>query len=182
MTPFSDAPRMLTPDAIDRRSLVKGVSLGAGAVVLQPFLEGLAAEARGAAAPPRIVFVIESNGLWGHHIRPATLGKESMWNSTAETVIDAPLAGHDLPAPIAPLEPFKDRMSIVLGLSGKHISPNHGAGCGALNNCATSIPGTRPLHMQTIDHALAGKATTPFPVLGLAVHPTPARCSSTTPR
>jgi hypothetical protein len=128
------------------------------------------------------VFVIESNGLWGHHIRPATPGKESSWNSTAETVIDAPLAGHDLPAPIAPLEPFKDRMSIVLGLSGKHISPNHGAGCGALNNCATSIPGTRPLHMQTIDHALAGKATTPFPVLGLAVHPTPARCSSTTPR
>ena len=117
------------------------------------------------------MFVIESNGLWGHHIRPATLGKESSWNSTAETVIDAPLAGHDLPAPIAPLEPFKDRMSIVLGLSGKHIYPVHGAGCGALNNCATAVPGTRPTHAQTIDHALAGNSTLPYPVLGLAVHP-----------
>lgn len=54
MTPFSDAPRMLTPDALDRRSMVKGVSLGAGAVVLQPFLESLAAEGRGAAAPDRV--------------------------------------------------------------------------------------------------------------------------------
>jgi hypothetical protein len=173
MSPLADVLPMVTPDRIARRMAVKGVTLGAGAVVLQPFLNGLAAEARGEKPAPRIVFVIESNGLWDHHVRPATLGKPGVWNSPVDALVDEPLAGHALPEPIAPLEPFKDRMSVVLGLSGKHISPNHGAGCGALNNCATSVPGTRPLHMQTIDHALAGKATTPFPVLGLAVHPTP---------
>jgi hypothetical protein len=171
MSPFADAPRMITPDRIGRRTVVKGVTLGAGAVVLQPFLDSLAAEARGETPPPRIVFVIESNGLWEHHVRPATLGKAGGWNSPVDALVDEPLAGHALPEPIAPLEPFKDRMSVVLGLSGKHINPNHGAGCAALNNCATAVLGTRPTHMQTIDHALAGKATTPFPVFGLAVNP-----------
>ncbi len=47
MAPFSDAPRLLTPGALDRRTLVKGVSLRAGAVVLQPFLDSLAADAEG---------------------------------------------------------------------------------------------------------------------------------------
>ena len=82
---------MLTPDHIDRRSLLKGVSLGAGAVVLQPFLSALAAEARGEAPPPRIVFVVEANGLWEHHIRPQTLGQVGGWYSPIDRLIDAPL-------------------------------------------------------------------------------------------
>ena len=72
---------MLTPNQLDRRTALKGISLGAGAVVLQPFLNALAAEARGEAPPPRIVFVFESNGLWESHIRPKELGKAGGWVS-----------------------------------------------------------------------------------------------------
>jgi hypothetical protein len=61
---------MLTPDLIDRRAVIKGVTLGAGAVVLQPFLNSLAAQAAGQAAPPRIIFFMESNGLYPHHVQP----------------------------------------------------------------------------------------------------------------
>ena len=66
----SIAPTMVTPDRLDRRSAIKGITLGAGAVVLEPFLRGLAAEAAGQAAPPRIIFFLENNGFWSHHIRP----------------------------------------------------------------------------------------------------------------
>ncbi|MFM7070886.1 MAG: DUF1552 domain-containing protein, partial [Planctomycetota bacterium] len=161
--------KLVTPDQLERRSVLKGVTLGAGAVVLQPFLNGLAAEAAGEAPPPRIVFVIESNGLWEHHIRPQALGKAGMSDSPVDSLVDEPLAGHRLPESIAPLEPFKDRMSIVLGLSSKHVTPFHGAGYGVLNCCAQGPGGQRAVHTQTIDHALAARFPTIFPVLGLGV-------------
>ncbi len=61
---------MITPDQLERRSVLKGVTLGAGAVVLQPFLNALAAEARSEAPPQRIIFKIQGNGLWPHHNQP----------------------------------------------------------------------------------------------------------------
>ena len=160
---------ILTPDHIDRRSLLKGVSLGAGAVVLQPFLNALAAEARGEAPPPRIVFVVEANGLWEHHIRPQTLGQVGGWNSPIDKLIDASLSGHALPEPIAPLEAFKDRMSIVLGLSSKHVTPNHGGGYGVFNCCVQGQGQNHAVHAQTIDHALAATSPSVLPVVGLGV-------------
>jgi hypothetical protein len=148
---------------------LKGITLGAGAVVLHPFLNALAAEARGEAPPPRLVFVVEANGLWEHHIRPQTLGKAGGWKSPLDKLIDAPLGGHKLPEAIAPLEAFKDRMSVVLGLSSKHVTPNHGGGYGVFN-CCTQGQGTHhAVHAQTIDHAFAAKAPAALPVVGLGV-------------
>jgi hypothetical protein len=116
MNILNDTLKMVTPDHLDRRTCLKSLTLGAGAVVLQPFLNALSAEARGEAPPPRIVFVFESNGLWESHIRPKELGMAGGWVSAADKLIDLPLGEHRLPEPIAPLAPFKDRLSIVLGL------------------------------------------------------------------
>ncbi len=165
-----NAQSILTPNQLDRRTCLKGVTLGAGAVVLQPFLNALAAEARGEAPPPRIVFVVEANGLWEHHVRPQTLGKAGGgWNSAADKLADSPLADHKLPEPIAPLEAFKDRMSVVLGLSSKHVTPNHGGGYGVFNCCAQGQGTHHAVHAQTIDHALAANSPTVIPVVGLGV-------------
>jgi len=162
---------ILNPNLITRRSCLKGITLGAGAVVLQPFLNALAAEARGEAPPPRLVFVVEANGLWESHVRPQTLGKAGGWNSPVDKLVDEPLAGHALPEAIAPLEAIKDRMSIVLGLSSKHVNPNHGGGYGVFNCCAQEggVNANRAVHMQTIDHALAAMVPSVFPVVGLGV-------------
>ncbi len=164
--------KMITPDQLDRRCVLKGITLGAGAVVLQPFLNALAAEAAGEAPPPRVVFVIESNGLWPYHLRPKSLDvkKGDQW-------LEASLADHQLPAPIAPLAPFKDRMTIIQNLSCKHAFPNHGSGYGALgcyNARASQANGgfNDPL-AQTVDHALAGSLPGIIPVVGLGVHMNP---------
>lgn len=50
MNVFSRPLNVVTPAQLDRRTALKGVTLGAGAVVLQPFLNAMAAEARGEAA------------------------------------------------------------------------------------------------------------------------------------
>ena len=172
MNVFTNALNMVTPDQLDRRSVLKGLTLGAGAVLLQPFVNALAAEASGKVPPPRIVFLFESNGLWPYHIQPKGVAK-----GKGDRLIDLPLKDLELPEPISPLAPFKDRMAIIQHLSSKQASPNHGAGYGALG-CyyarSQGVNGTfaAPL-AQTVDHALATPLAKIIPVVGLGVHANP---------
>lgn len=62
MSNFNKGFRMVTPNQLDRRSVLKGITLGAGAVLLQPFLKALKAEAAGQAPPLRIIFLMQGNG------------------------------------------------------------------------------------------------------------------------
>jgi len=168
--------KMVTPDQLDRRSVLKGVTLGAGAVVLQPFLNRLEAQARGETPPPKIVFVIEGNGMYSHHIRPNTLGRAGYRNSETDRLVDASLNGHELPDPIAPLAPFKDRTTILLGISGRNLEPNHGAGFGTLgcyNAARSANGGSNEARFQTVDHALAARLPGIIPVVGLGVYGNP---------
>ena len=157
--------RMFTPDQLDRRTALKGVTLGAGAVVLQPFVNALAAEARGEAPPPRIVFLMQGNGLWPHHIQPKGVDKKK-----TDRLVDLPLGDLELPDPIAPLAPFKKRLGIIQNLSHKISGGgDHGKQYGALG-CFNWRRG--PL-AQTIDNALAAARPGPIPVVGLGVTPSP---------
>jgi hypothetical protein len=157
--------RMFTPDQLDRRTALKGVTLGAGAVVLQPFVNALAAEARGEAPPPRIVFLMQGNGLWPHHIQPKGVDKKK-----TDRLVDLPLGDLELPDPIAPLAPFKKRLGIIQNLSHKISGGgDHGKQYGALG-CFNWRRG--PL-AQTIDNALAAARPGPIPVVGLGVTPAP---------
>ncbi len=157
---------ILNPNLVTRRSCLKGITLGAGAVVLQPFLNALAADARGDAPPPRIVFIIEGNGLYPYHIQP-----KGVPAGKGDTLVDLPLKDLELPDPISPLADFKNRMTILLGLSGRNALPNHGASYGALG-CYPGGHYSVPL-AQTVDHALAGSLPGIIPVLGLGVYGRP---------
>jgi len=149
----------------DRRNALKGVTLGAGAVVLQPFVSALAAEARGEAPPPRIIFLMQGNGLWPHHIQPKGVDKKK-----SDRLVDRPLADLELPDPISPLAPFKKRLGIIQNLSHKISGGgDHGKQYGALG-CFNWRRG--PL-AQTIDNALAAARPGPIPVVGLGVTPAP---------
>jgi len=50
-------------NVLNRRSFLKGTSLGAGSILLQPVLQNLMAEAEGLAAPKRVIFFVEGNGM-----------------------------------------------------------------------------------------------------------------------
>ena len=155
--------KMVTPDQLDRRTVLKGVTLGAGAILLQPFLQRLAAEARGEAPPKRVVFFMESNGLYPYHVQPkgVEVGK-------GDRLIDLPLADLELHEAIEPLTPFKNRLGLIQKLSHKIAGGgDHGKGYGGLGcfNWRRGIAG------QTIDHALASAQPNIIPVLGLGVPP-----------
>ena len=158
-------PTMVTPDRLDRRSVIKGISLGAGATVLQPFLQGLAAEAAGQAAPPRIIFFIENNGLWTHHLQP-----KGNVDDKAGTGFNRSLKDLELPEAIAPLAPLKDRLTLLPGgISCVNAQPNHGAAFGALGAFNANVGSGKAPRRQTIDHAIAAANPSIIPVVGLGV-------------
>jgi hypothetical protein len=154
---------MVPPDQLERRSVLKGVTLGAGAVVLQPFLQRLEAEQSGQAPPKRFIFFLQGNGLWPYHIQPRNLQAPPRG---ANRLIDQSMADLELPEPIAPLTPFKNRMTIIQKLSHRISGAgDHGKGYGALG-CYHWRRG--PVG-QTIDHALATAQPSIVPVVGLGV-------------
>ena len=134
---------------LDRRSALKGITLGAGTVVLQPFLQSLQAQAAGKVPKPRVIFILESNGLYPRHVQPKGVEVPKGGN---EKLIDLPLADLELPDPISPLAPFKNRMAIIQQLSHKVSGGgDHGKAYGGLG-CFHWRKGVAG---QTIDHALA---------------------------
>ena len=137
-----------------RRSLLKGVTLGAGATLLGPILDQIAAHASGdaRAVRKRFVFVVQTNGMMPGHIVPVGVAppngpREAV---TQDNFSEVALTDRELPAPLAPLTPFKNRMALVMGLSGRVASSGHSCNQGALG-CYSSNRIVGP----TIDHAVS---------------------------
>jgi len=160
---LSNPLNMLTPNQLDRRNALKGITLGAGAVVLQPFLNALADEAAGKTSPLRVIFFMESNGLYPSHVQPKGVDLKG-----SGKLVDLPLANLELHEAIQPLTPFKHRLGLIQKLSHKISGGgDHGKGYGGLGcfNWRRGIAG------QTIDHAIASAQPNIIPVLGLGVPP-----------
>ncbi len=142
---------------LTRRSLLKGAALGAGATLLTPFLGQLAAHAAGdekSAKRKRVVFVVQSNGMSPNHLVPVGVKRrpdgrnERPTNSTLE---ELNLKDHTLHTALDPLTPFKERMALVQGLSGRVAVSDHSANHGALG----AYPANRGAMKQTIDSAIS---------------------------
>ena len=106
---------IVTKKALPRRTVLRGL----GATVALPFLDAMApaltATSRTAAAPaiPRMGFVYAPNGMFLPNFHPAGDGGR----------------GYALTPTLRPMEPFRDRMVVVTGLSNNSIvSPNEGGG------------------------------------------------------
>lgn len=107
---------------VTRRSAIKGLTLSAGVSVLEPLLSQLTAQAAGGtnAVRQRFVFVVQSNGMNPNHIVPVGLpARRDQELFPNEATVETPLADRELPAAIAELTPFKDRLTLLQGLSGR---------------------------------------------------------------
>jgi hypothetical protein len=144
-------------DRINRRTVLKGITLGAGAAALSPFLKHLAA-AETQQLPKRFVFVVKSSGLQGEHLNPEGL------KHGGSTLVDEPLAGRKLSDSMKSLEPFKDKLTIIQGLSGRMTQAGHSAFYGALGGF--KAPAHTPPLFATIDGHLSEKFPSVFNHIG----------------
>ena len=157
----------------NRRSFLKGITLGAGSLVLSPLLQNIAAAADGkVTSPKRVIFLVFDNGF---REIDGTLPEGVPLES--DKLRQIPLKGLKLPLDIEPLAPFQDRLTILHGLRGNN-AVDHGGYFAALSG----IPGNKHSALGiSIDAAIAQQLPAVFPLLGLGVAhngPTTAYCSS----
>ena len=121
--------------SFSRRQFLSGVSLGAGATVLNPIIQRLQAEVAGhVPTARRFVFVVEGNGCPAEQIQPKDIPTQSDGgNNTINVEMhDQSLAGHELSFAMEPLLPFQDRVTILQNLSGRVCGGGHSNNFGAL--------------------------------------------------
>lgn len=149
---------------LTRRTLLKGVSAGTAGLVLTPLLRRLEAQAAGTDTPPkRVIFLLFDNGFHERGAQPVDQPLE-----TVSKVKQTPLAGLKLPFDIEPFAPFQDRMTIIQGLRGHHLSIDHGGGFRSLSGLP-SADKKRSVVGESIDAAIARTMPGVFPLLALGI-------------
>ena len=117
--------------------------------------------------PRRVVFVLEGNGLNPHQVMPEGLTRPRQNDRTE--LRNTSLADHNLPRALQPLQPFKNRMCIIQGLSGRVCGGGHSNNFGALG----VYSGKAGPAGETIDLALARRNPGIFPHIGLGISDKP---------
>ncbi|MFN3151353.1 DUF1552 domain-containing protein [Bremerella sp.] len=156
---------------LTRRNILHGLSLGASSVLLTPFLRHLSAEEAGRFEPKRIVFVMEGNGFNPNQAQPVTIPRKSSAQSRNDIsqLQDIPLADHKLSEAMQPLTPFKDRLTVIQGLSSRICGGGHSNNFGALGVYSSKAGAFG----ETIDMALAKALPSIFPQVGLGISDKP---------
>jgi hypothetical protein len=160
---------------IHRRDALKGLSLGAGTIVLSPILSRLEAHAAGTAAlPKRFVFIVESNGVRPEQIAPVGLKRDSRQERPGGPTefVDVALADRELQFSLEPLRLWKHELTIVQGLSGRVCGGGHSnnfMALGAFGGGRGSSGESMAVLGETIDGALAKALPGIFPHIGLGM-------------
>ncbi|MEM1069659.1 MAG: DUF1552 domain-containing protein [Planctomycetota bacterium] len=157
---------------INRRQLMRTIGKHAGACSLTPFLMQMQSQAKASddesKRPKRFVFVIRSNGVLTREILPEgmeDLVKERPHASTLKAFQEVSLADKKMPVGMKAIEPFKEKVTLIQGLSGKMINGNHEGGFGALG----AYNGWSTPRDETIDWALARHLGGVIPHLGFTM-------------
>ena len=163
-----------------RRAFLKHTSLGAGALALGPVIGQLKARAAGVAPDAtRFVFVVESNGVRPEQMAPSGVERkprrQEALNGPAEFV-DVSLKDRELPKSLQPITPWKDKLTIVQGLSGKVAGGGHSnnyQALGAFGAGRGQSGESKAILGPTIDGALAKHIGGIFPHVGLGISKRP---------
>jgi len=155
----------------DRRDTLKT----AGATILAPMLSRIEAQAAGKpVAAKRFVFVVESNGVRPEQLAPSGVTRkprEQRELNGPEAFLDVALADKDLPFSLEPVKAWKNKLTVVQGLSGRVCGGGHSNNFGALG-CFPTRESTNILG-ETVDGALAKALPGVFPHIGLGISKRP---------
>jgi len=152
-----------------RRDMMKKASLFFGSTMVAPMLGSIMSHVRAenAPAPKRFVFVVKSSGVTPTHLVPPSL--MSRYKS-GSAMIDEPLDNLALPPALNALEPFKQYMTILQGLSGRMCRGGHSSWFGAMACYRTGGEHESGYPARaTIDGILAKSTDSIFPHVGLTI-------------
>ncbi len=162
--------------SLQRRDLLKGISLGAGSLLLTPIVSKLTAQAAGSAIrPQRFVFVVESNGFTPQQARQSAI-RESLainapWEDmTSWLIFHSRIRNCRQPLNHSRLGKTKSRsckVSRARFCSGGHSTNFQALGCFGVGRGGGD--GNTTVGGETIDGALAKAKPGIFPFIGLGI-------------
>ena len=150
----------------NRRQMLKGLSLGAGSMLLSPMIQRVMANAEGKERPPRFVFVLQSNGFDAVQACPESIPFQKYADREKFESID--LTQHKLPKGLVALEPLKSKTTIVQGLSGRCTGGGHSTWGGSLGQYRISGANLSPQNV-TIDYQLGQAVPGILPWIGVGM-------------
>ena len=150
-----------------RRQMLKGLTLGTGATLLDPMVQRVMANAEGIKTAPRFVFVLQSNGFDAIQACPETIPFQQYADREKFETIN--LTNHRLPQGLAPLEKHKKRVTVLQGLSGKCTGGGHSTWSGALGQYRLSGANNESPLGTTIDYQLGKSIPGILPWIGVGM-------------
>ena len=118
--------------------------------------------------PKRFVFAIRSNGVLTREIMPDGMLDNVGVRPGAESISefqDVTLSDKNLPAGMKAINQYKDKVTLIQGLSGRMMSGGHEAGFGAPG----AYSGKMIARKETIDWALAKHLGGVIPHIGFTM-------------
>jgi hypothetical protein len=147
--------------ATNRREFLQQAALASGALSLAPSLEPVSFLQQD-STPRRFVFVRKSNGIRPNEVALPTFSESEMAADKKKESMEVDLAKHELPDWLRDLEPYKEHMTILQGLSCKMSENGHwsySSVMGAFKSGRNSLSGIK---RATIDFELAKLFPSPF--------------------
>ena len=126
---------------ISRRKMIQGMAAAGALGFGLPSSNAFANGPKAGIKTKRVIFFLQNNGF-----DPNTCLPEDVKESCS-------LSEFKLQEHMSPLEPYKDRMHVITGLHGRHMSPDHSSYFGALGAYFGAF-NTAPAAI-TVDHAMS---------------------------
>jgi hypothetical protein len=145
-----------------RRDFLKSTVLGAGALSLTPCLKAFGGTPVEAGTPKRFIFIRKSNGERPNEVALPALSATDKAREDKKEALEVDLRDQELPAYLRALEPHKDHLCILQGLSCMMSENGHysySSVMGAYKSNRNSLSGIK---RATIDFELAKLFPSPF--------------------
>ena len=110
------------------------------------------------SSPHRFIFIRRNNGLYPSSMALPSFNEAEKKLETTQQAFEVKLAKHELPVCMKALEPYKDQLSIIQGLSSRESMNGHGGSVGVMGAYKSQV---KPLK-QGIDFALAEMFSSPI--------------------
>lgn len=145
-----------------RRQFLRTTAMGAAAMVLSPSVASYAAALAGEMGPRRFVFIRKSSGIRPSETAPLNFSDRHKAMNESKQAFEVALDKYELPTWLRGLDPHREHMTILHGLSAKmseniHYSFSSVMGCFKSNRNTLSA-----IKRTTIDFELAKLFPSPF--------------------
>jgi len=145
---------------IDRRQFLKYSALGAGALAVNPAMANFSGANKD--QPHRFIFIRKSNGNLPDQFRLPSFSEAELKKDKSKEAFEADLDKHELPVWLRGLDPYKEDMTILHGISCEMSEGGHWSYSSPLGAFKSGRNSLNSIKRATIDFELAYLNPAPF--------------------